>query len=114
MDATIRQKLSDDKIDGEREIIRQALDDIAQEVGNKLREAALNFPVFLTVPRSGNAIVTMATPADPQTDIWLKVVQIVSEIVSERLGSMVLQSRELPCAMVSASETMSGADLTGD
>jgi hypothetical protein len=112
---TINESVVDDtRTKGQREIIRLALDDIAKKVGARLLEAGLNFPVFLTVPNSGSAITTVATEANPQTDIWLKVVQIVSEIVSERLGSIVLKSRPLPCAMASGSETISGADLTGD
>ena len=38
--------------DAQREIIRLALDEIASEVGTALREAYLDFPVFLTVPNS--------------------------------------------------------------
>jgi hypothetical protein len=113
MDITTQQDSPDDnQVEADREIIRPLLDDIAQEVGNKLREAGLSLQVFLTVPRSGNAIATMATPADPSTDVWLSVIRIVSKIVSDRLDGTVLRSRELPCAM--ADTTMSAADLTGD
>ena len=113
MDTTIQQDSPDDnQVEADREIIRPVLGDIAQEVGNKLREAGLNLQVFLTVPRSGNAIATMATPADPSMDVWLSVTRIVSKIVSDRLDGTVLRSRELPCAM--ADTTMSAADLTED
>jgi hypothetical protein len=113
MDITTQYDSPDDnQVEADREIIRPILDDIAQEVGNKLREAGLSLQVFLTVPRSGNAIATMATPADPSTDVWLSVTRIVSKIVSDRLDGMTLKSRELPCAM--ADTMMSAADLTAD
>jgi hypothetical protein len=113
MDITTQHDSPDDnQVEADREIIRPILDDIAQEVGNKLREAGLSLQVFLTVPRSGNAIATMATPADPTTGVWLSVTRIVSKVVSDRLDGMTLRSRELPCAM--ADTTMSAADLTAD
>ena len=51
----------------QREIIRQSLDDIVAEVGAALRSAHLDFPVFLTVPNSGESLATMACPLDPST-----------------------------------------------
>jgi hypothetical protein len=112
MDATRESSLGD-RIEGKREIVRQALDDIALEVGNRLREARLDVPVFLTIPRSGYAIVTMATPLDPLEDVWASVTAIVRQVVSDRLDGIILQSHETPCAMAGAT-LMSAADLTGD
>jgi hypothetical protein len=109
---TTNESSADDRIEGKREIIRQALDDIAQEVGKRLREACLDVPVFLTIPSSGNAIVTMATPLDPQEEVWASVTAIVRRVVSDRLDGMLLQSHAAPCAM--AGTAMSAADLTGD
>ena len=51
--------------DAQREIIRQSLDEIAAEVATALRDAHLDFPVFLTVPNSGDSLATMACPLDP-------------------------------------------------
>jgi hypothetical protein len=107
-----RDSVNEPQVEAERDIIRPILDDIAQEVGNKLRDEGLSFPIFLTVPHTGTAIATMATPLDPQDDVWLRAVAIVSEIVSERLNGIKLRSRELPCAMVGTA--MSAADLTAD
>jgi len=109
-----REPLTNDRIEYQREIIRGKLDVIAGEVGSKLREAGLNIPVFLTIPRSGNAIVTMATPLDPHEGLWASVAAIVRQVVSERLGSIPLRSRALPCIMATASGTMSAADLAVD
>jgi hypothetical protein len=113
MDNAIQQDaLDDSRVDAERQIIRENLDIIAKEVENKLRAAGLSVPVFLTVPNSGNAIATMATPADPQDDLWVKVEGIVIEAVSARLNGARLRSQEMPCAMAAA--TMSAADLIAD
>ena len=54
--------------DAQREIIRQSLDEIAAEVGTALRDAHLDFPVFLTVPNSGESLATMACPLDPSDE----------------------------------------------
>ena len=78
---TISELSDDDRVEREREIIRENLDNIALDVGAKLREAGLNVPVFLTVPNSGNALATMATPADPQDDLLSRVEGIVVEAV---------------------------------
>ena len=56
--------------DAQREIIRQSLDEIATEVGTALRDAQLDFPVFLTVPNSGDSLATMASPLDPSDRDW--------------------------------------------
>ena len=42
--------------DAQREIIRQSLDEIAADVATALRDACLNFPVFLTVPNWGTRL----------------------------------------------------------
>jgi hypothetical protein len=109
---TPQESLEGSRIETEREIIRPVLNDIAKEVEIKLREAGLNVPVFLTVPNSGSAIVTMATPADPADALWMKVTGIVVETVSSRLNGSRLQSKEVTCAMAAA--TMSAADLIVD
>ena len=54
--------LRDDRIQGDREIIRTFLEEISHEVGIRLQEAGLSLPVYLTVPSSGKAIMILATP----------------------------------------------------
>ena len=113
MDTTNQQdSLDAPNVEAERDIIRPILDDIAREVAMRLRDAGLNLQVFLTVPRSGNAIATVGTPTDPDDDVWESVCSIVRRVVSDRLDGMALQSRALPCAM--ANTMMSAADLTAD
>jgi hypothetical protein len=63
-------------------VIRQSLDEIANEVGAALRDARLDFPVGLTIPSSGYALITMATPVDPSDDDLSQATAIVRHIVS--------------------------------
>ena len=102
----------DDRIDAQRDLIRQSLDEIANDVGMMLRDAGLTCPVFLTVPNSGNSLTTVATPIDPSDEDWSRVMAIVSQIVEERIGTGKLRSRELRCAMATA--TMTAAEVTAD
>ena len=101
---------TDDGIDAQRSIIRESLDEIATEVGTTLLSANLRFPIGITTPSSGNAIVTIVTPLDPSEDDWAHAGAIVRQIVSKKLGGISLQNRPLPCAMANA--TMYAADIT--
>ena len=113
MDTIIQRDLpADTQIESKREIIRACLADVVVEIGDRLREAGLNAPIFLTVPLSGDAIVTMATPLDPSDEDWSRVTKIVCSTVSDRLDGIELRGREMICAM--ANSTMSAADLTTD
>ena len=113
MNTTFQLDMStDDKTEARREIIRQSLDEIAVEVSHGLRDADISYPVYLVVPSSGNAIVSMVTPANPNDPDWIKIGDIVREVVSERLDGMELRSVELPCTMVNAS--MGAAEITAD
>jgi hypothetical protein len=56
---------SDDTPESQRAVIRPVMDAIALEVGVALRDARLEFPVYLTVPRAGDSLATIATPLDP-------------------------------------------------
>ena len=98
--------------DTQREIIQQSLDEIAAEVGIALREARLDFPVFLTVPNSGDSLATMASPLDPSDGDWSHASAIVCRIIGRRLGDVRLRGRALHCAVASA--TMGAADVMAD
>jgi hypothetical protein len=108
---TVFQTENDDTED-KREIIRDCLSEIVVEVGNRLREAGLNCPVFLTVPNSGDAIILMATPLDPSDADWSHVGDIVRATVSERLNRLKLRSREMICGAANAA--IGSAELTVD
>jgi hypothetical protein len=93
---------SDDRTEAHRKIARQSLSEIALEVGNSLREANLNYPVYLSVPMSGHAIITLFTHLDPPDEHWDRISDIIRQILSARLGGMRLRSRNLICAVADA------------
>jgi len=62
---TATELSADNRIEQDRAIIQQSRDEIAAAVGTALRDAGLNYPVYLYIPRSGDALVTLATPVDP-------------------------------------------------
>ena len=106
---------TNDRTEDEREIIRKALTEIVQEVGAKMRAADLTYPVFMTVPSSGDAIMTFATPVDGGNvgnDEWPKISAIIQEIISDHLDGIALRGQALPCAMVNAK--MNAADIILD
>jgi hypothetical protein len=100
-----------DDLEEKRSVIRQSLDEIANEVGIAMIDLQLKFPLGLTVPSSGHAFITMVTHIDPSNvDDWERASAIVRQIVSKKLGGIRLRNRHLPCAMVNV--TMSSADTT--
>jgi hypothetical protein len=69
-----------------------------------------NIQVFFTVPYSGKALMTLATPLDPSDEDWSRVTQIVCGIIGNRVDMKQLYSRPLPCAATSMS--MGAADVS--
>jgi hypothetical protein len=106
---------ADDRIEGQRGIIREALDDIAREVGSRLQEAGLNVPMFLSVPSTGEgkAILTLASPIDSSEGDWLSVSAIVCEIAGKRLNGIILIGQEIRSAMSNVPK-MKVAEVTAD
>lgn len=92
----------DDKRDAQREIIRQSLNEIANDIGMAMRDVGLNFDLALNVPHSGNSLVTMISSTDPSDEDWEKVSAIVRKIVSTKLGGIHVSNRNLPFTMVNA------------
>jgi hypothetical protein len=109
MPQIVEQTSTNDGCEAQREIIRLALDEIATEVGTALRDAHLDFPVFLTVPNSGDSLATMACPLDPSASDWSHASAIVCGIIGKRLGGVGLRGRALHCAVANA--TMGAADV---
>jgi hypothetical protein len=113
MDANEDQMASaDSHCEFQRAIIRPVLNDIATELGSALRAASLEFEVFMTVPNSGKAIATLATPDDPTDDDWSEVAAIACRMIGRRLGDIRLHGRPLSCAM--ASSSMIATEVTAD
>jgi hypothetical protein len=111
-DSTMPQLVEPTEPDAQREVIRLALDEIAAEVGKSLREAHLDFPVFLTVPNSGESLATMACPVDPSDTDWSHASAIVCRIIGQRLGDARLRGKPMHCAVANA--TMGAAEVTAD
>jgi hypothetical protein len=106
-DNTMPQLIEPTTPDAQRKIIRQSLDEIATEVATALRDAQLDFPVFLTVPNSGDSLATMASPLDPSDGDWSHASAIVCRIIGGRLCG-----RSLHCAVANA--TMGAAEVMAE
>src|ERR1700693_1576462 len=97
---TSQDELStDDILDAQRDIIRQSLNEIANDIGMAMRDVGLTFPVYMTVRNSGDALVTIATTLDPSSADWQQASEIVCRILEEKVGCGRLRGQELPCAI---------------
>jgi hypothetical protein len=106
-------KQFDDRLEPERNTIRQSLDAIVNDIGMAMRDVGLTFPVYITVRNSGNSLATIATPLDPSDEDWSRASAIVCQIIGKRIGNGRLYGRELPCA-VANSPSMSAAGMAGE
>jgi hypothetical protein len=100
----------DNDLETQRSIIRRSLDQIAHDVGIAMRDAGLDFPLGLTVPRSRESLITMITPGEPSDADWTRATRIVCQIITEVLGGTQLRSHELDCVV--ANGTMTAAEIT--
>jgi hypothetical protein len=111
MDTDNKHHGIDDRLDAHREIIRQSLNEITNDIGMALRDAGLTFPVYFAMPNSGDALVTIATTLDPSDDDWRRAAAIVCQIIEAKVGCGRLRGRELACAVANAG-LISATDLT--
>ena len=102
---------TDDRLDAQRDIIRQSLDAITNDIGMAMRDVGLTFPLYITVRNSGDALVTIATPLDPSDTDWQQASAIVCRTLEERVGCDHLRGRELACAIANAG-SINAADVT--
>ena len=93
---------TDDTLDAQRDIIRQSLDAITNDIGMAMRDVGLTFPLYITVRNSGDALVTIATSLDPSDEQWQHAREIVCRTLEERVGCGRLGGRELACAIANA------------
>jgi len=97
-----RRRLSpNDDLEAERSIIRRSIEEILSEIEQATRDVGLYYPIGLTVPYSGDAIMTILTTDDPPDADWSRVTGIACDILSRKLGDIRLRSRPLPCAITS-------------
>jgi hypothetical protein len=99
----------DDWFSVTREGLKASLDDIASKVRAALDRAGLATEVFFTIPSSGEALMTFATPTDPSDQDWAEANQIICDVVGEIVGIEGLRSRSLPCTASGIS--MGAADV---
>jgi hypothetical protein len=111
MQITDDQFGQNDTRDTQRNIIRESLTEIANAIGIAMRDVGLTFPVYMTVRNSGDALVTIATTADPSDANWQPALAIVCRIIEERVGCGRLRGQELPCAIANAG-AINAADVT--
>jgi hypothetical protein len=102
---------TDGALDAQRDIIRQSINEIANDIGIKMRDGGLTFPLYITVRNSGDALVTIATPLDPPDTDWQRAREIVCRTLQERVGCGRLGGRELACAIANAG-AIHAADVT--
>jgi len=99
-------------IEAQREIIRQSLPGITSEITMLMRNAKLDFPIFVCLPRSGSALVTIATVLDPSDAQFTEATKIACGVLERILGGMTLCGRALECTTANA--TMSATDVVVD
>jgi hypothetical protein len=112
MDSTDKRTEPSNMLDVQRATLSQLLPDIVNDIGMALRDAGLHFPVFITLPTSGNAIATIATPLDPSDDDWQEASDIAREIIQKGVGCGPLRTRSMACAV--ADGTISATELSTD
>ena len=101
MTAAKRSSSTDDKVEAKRKIIRKSLNEITAEVASAMRDANLHSPINIVVP-SRHSLVTIASLHYISPNDWLRMSEIVRQIVSIRLGSNKLRGRPLARAVASA------------
>jgi hypothetical protein len=102
---------TDDTLDAQRDIIRQSLDEIANDIGMAMRDVGLTFPIYMAVRNSGDALVTIATTLDPSHVDWQQASEIVCRILEEKVACGRLHGQGLPCAIANAG-VINAADVT--
>jgi hypothetical protein len=100
--------------DPNRELIRQSLDTIANDVRMAMRDDGLGtIPTYIVIPNSGDAIATVMTPLDDVSDdVWAQIMEIAWSVIQDKIGSGRLRTRAMVWTM--ANEPSGIADETVD
>jgi hypothetical protein len=88
------------------------LPEIATDIKTAMEGAGLHIPIFFTIPRAGEALVTVITTIDPSDEDWNAACKIVCGIVENRIGTEHLVARDVAC--ISAGIQMGVADVCVD
>jgi hypothetical protein len=95
----------------DRAIIRQSLEAISADTGTAMRDAGLSaIPVYVVIPNSGTALVTVMTPLDPADADWDRVMENACQVIQAKLGTDRLHTRGM--AWTTANEPRGGRDVT--
>ena len=101
-----------------RQKMISCLNEIAAEATTALTDAGLCMRVFFSVPSSGEALATFATPGDPSDADWRRASVIICGLVARKLGIEGLRTNELPCAAsgvhMGAADIFSAGDYRPD
>jgi hypothetical protein len=108
------EELANDVADARRKAIRPVLDQIAAELAGALRDAGLDFPVYLSIPTSGRSIISFVTPGDPTEAQWSQATELLCATLSERLDRVKLMHRELTCAVANSTPVAAEITATAD
>jgi hypothetical protein len=92
---------ADNYFHARRAHIRRILNELAAEIHEALSRSNLPTDVFMTVPTSGESLLTFATLGDPPDDVWAKMSEIVCDVLGVKLNTM-LVGREMACAAATA------------
>jgi hypothetical protein len=101
----------DNDIESQRNIIRQTLNEIVNDIGMVMRDAGLRFPVYITARTEGDSLATIATPVDPSNEDWERASAIACQVIGRKIGDRKLRHRELVCAVANAAP-ISAAEVT--
>jgi hypothetical protein len=81
----------------QREKLITLLPVIATDIKIAMESAGLYLPVFFTVPRGGEAVVTFLTPDDPTDAEWTAACKIVCGILEDVIGFRKLIAHDVAC-----------------
>jgi hypothetical protein len=113
MDTVNESQEIDDRLNTQRDIIRQSLNEIADDIGMAMRDVGLTFPIYMAVRNSGDALVTIATTLDPSDAAWAQASEIVCRVIEETVGCGRLRGQTLPCAIANAG-VINAVDVAAD
>jgi hypothetical protein len=100
-------------LDDQRESIKGSLNEITNDIGMAMRDAGLgSIPIYMVIPKSGDALASLATPVNPSEEEWSCIMDIAFKVIQEKIGCGELCSRALSCAAVN--EPMVVADVKAE
>jgi hypothetical protein len=91
---TINESSTAERLEVGRAILRQSLNQIVADIETTAGDAALRYPVHLSIPNSRDALATIVTSAYPPNNDWEKATMIFLEIIGGPLGGVGLRSRD--------------------